>query len=60
MVYPGWPAYNFSTYSGYLNVTSNRSLHYTFLQANNESNASLPVVLWLNGGPGCSSMMGLF
>ena len=48
------------TYSGYLNVTGTaKRLHYMFVKAQSDS-ANAPVVLWLNGGPGCSSLDGYF
>ena len=34
-----------------------KSLHYWFVESQGNP-ASDPVVLWLNGGPGCSSMEG--
>ena len=45
-------------YSGYLNLDGNKFYHYWFIEANNSE--SKPWALWLNGGPGCSSMEGLF
>lgn len=52
---------NFKQYSGYLDggVDGKKLLHYWFVESQNEP-AKDPVLLWLNGGPGCSSMEGLF
>ena len=49
----------YEMYSGYLNITSTKALHYWFVQSQADP-ATDPVVLWLNGGPGCSSMEGFF
>ena len=48
---------SFKMFSGYLDVTKTKKLHYWFVEAQTSSDAA-PGVLWLNGGPGCSSMMG--
>jgi len=56
---PGLPsAISFKHYSGYLNASATHRLHYWFVESQNNP-ASDPVVLWLNGGPGCSSLDGL-
>ncbi|XP_030067888.1 lysosomal protective protein isoform X2 [Microcaecilia unicolor] len=48
----------FHQYSGYLNVSESKYLHYWFVESQVDPSTS-PVVLWLNGGPGCSSLYGL-
>lgn len=54
---------NFRQYSGYLKADDNKKpkkfLHYWFVESQSDP-AKDPVLLWLNGGPGCSSMEGLF
>lgn len=46
-------------YSGYLTLPKGESLHYWFIESQ-KSPEKDPVVLWLNGGPGASSLAGLF
>ncbi|CAI0400132.1 unnamed protein product [Linum tenue] len=54
---PGQPAVRFNQYSGYITVDKmqGRALFYYFVEAETEP-GSKPLVLWLNGGPGCSSV----
>ncbi|TKY62726.1 Serine carboxypeptidase 45 [Spatholobus suberectus] len=54
---PGQPQVKFQQYSGYITVDDQhqRALFYYFVEAE-EDPASKPLVLWLNGGPGCSSI----
>ena len=45
-----------ATYSGYLKATDTKSLHYVFAESYDKPETD-PVVIWFNGGPGCSSIM---
>jgi len=56
--FPTWPEYTFKVYSGQLQLTNpNFTIHYIFVESQKEPQKD-PVVLWLNGGPGCSSVLG--
>ncbi|XP_057498761.1 serine carboxypeptidase-like 40 [Actinidia eriantha] len=54
---PGQPNVEFSQYGGYVTVnkSSGKAFYYYFVEAQ-KSHHSLPLLLWLNGGPGCSSL----
>lgn len=54
---PGQPQVGFQQFSGYITVDDKkqRALFYYFVEAETDP-ASKPLVLWLNGGPGCSSV----
>ncbi|XP_038898312.1 serine carboxypeptidase-like 45 [Benincasa hispida] len=54
---PGQPLVGFRHYSGYVNVgdRNQKALFYYFAEAQIDP-PSKPLVLWLNGGPGCSSL----
>jgi len=44
-------------FSGYLNVGASKHFHYWLVESEKDPSTA-PVVLWLNGGPGCSSLDG--
>jgi carboxypeptidase C (cathepsin A) len=47
----------YSMYSGMLDITgTDKHLHYIFVETAS-GNQSDPLILWFNGGPGCSSML---
>ncbi|KAK6160532.1 hypothetical protein DH2020_003913 [Rehmannia glutinosa] len=54
---PGQPRVSFKQYAGYVTVneTKGRALFYWFFEATKHPQ-NKPVLLWLNGGPGCSSV----
>jgi serine carboxypeptidase-like clade 2 len=54
---PGQPKVNFSMYAGYITVNKDhgRAHYYYFAEAQEEPEKK-PLVIWHNGGPGCSSI----
>ncbi|KAG1668322.1 hypothetical protein FOA52_011219 [Chlamydomonas sp. UWO 241] len=44
-------------YGGYINVSATKHMYYYFAESQGNPETD-PVVLWLNGGPGCSSLDG--
>ncbi|POO00496.1 Serine carboxypeptidase-like [Trema orientale] len=54
---PGQPSVSFQQFSGYVTVDEKqqRNLFYYFVEAEKDPH-SKPLVLWFNGGPGCSSV----
>ncbi|CAH8392788.1 unnamed protein product [Eruca vesicaria subsp. sativa] len=56
---PGQPEVTFRQFAGYVDVDvkAGRSLFYYFVEAEKQPQTK-PITLWLNGGPGCSSIGG--
>ena len=47
-------------YSGFLNVRpTGKGLHYVFIESLSQPSPD-PIMIWFNGGPGCSSLLGMF
>ncbi|RCN35408.1 serine carboxypeptidase [Ancylostoma caninum] len=51
---------SFKQYSGFLKGSDTHMLHYWLVEAELANPADAPLLLWLNGGPGSSSLEGLF
>jgi len=60
---PGWSSdFPWTMYAGYLPVwpECDGNLFYWFVEKDVGSKADTPVLIWLNGGPGASSLWGFF
>lgn len=48
------------SYSGYVDIFEDQHVFFWFFESRNGNPEEAPLTVWINGGPGSSSMIGLF
>lgn len=54
----GRAKHDFDMYSGYINITESPDYLFYWLFETQDKNPNAPLVIWTNGGPGCTAMEG--
>ncbi|AFR98075.1 cathepsin A (carboxypeptidase C) [Cryptococcus neoformans C23] len=54
----GWCDPDVKSYSGFLDVGYGKNLFFYFFESRSKPSQD-PVIMWINGGPGCSSSLGM-
>lgn len=55
----GWCDPDVKSYTGYIDARDDREIFFYFFESRSKPKED-PVVMWVTGGPGCSSSLGLF
>lgn len=48
------------SYSGYVDIAADQHIFWWFFETRHGDPSNAPLTVWINGGPGSSSMIGLF